>query len=316
MYFFVSTFRRAGEPTVVKGSLIWGSAKDFGTHAVKYLHRCQKSYGDVFTLRLVNQYLTVLMNPNDYDEFTKTRAFDFDKIQKQVNWNVFNFVIKDPVKMVSATTRTHKGAYMQRGIESYCGNVNYAFDNVTRVAETDQEGWTVAPVKDFCAKTVFNAVFNTIFGRSDDQHFNSYMAYKNFDIFHQYFNYFWLGIPKKFFPKAMQSLIELIEQPSSHDMMAREDCSEYIKIVTKLMKDEGQSESDIIGHNLVYLHVNYNTLRLSFWIMNNILQCPKSMAEVREEIEGLIDSRTDEDGVASIEMSDVEKLTVLGKINI
>jgi len=69
----------------VKGSLIWGSAVDFGTHAVEFLHKCQKKYGEVFTLRLVNQHLTVIMDPHSYEAMSKERNFDFDHIQKQVN---------------------------------------------------------------------------------------------------------------------------------------------------------------------------------------------------------------------------------------
>ena len=306
------SFRRAGEPAVVKGSLIWGSAKDFGTHAVEYLHHCQRSYGDVFTLRLFNQYLTIFMNPNEYDEFGKTKSFDFNEIQKVLNWNVFNYVIKNPVEMVNATIRAHRGSKMHRDMEYYCRHLSYAFDNVSR--ESGGE-WKVVPVREFCVQTAYNAIFNTIFGRSDDQCFNSYMVQKNLNIFHQSFNYLWLGIPKVFFPKAMRCFSELIDQPSSADMVARKDCSEYIKLVSKLMKDEGQSESDIARHNLVYLHVNYNTLKLCFWIMNNIIHCPKSIAEIREEVEKLIRSRVDGNHVAAITMPDVEKMSVLGKID-
>jgi len=253
------------------------------------------------------------MNPNDYEEFTREKNFDFDKIQKQVNWNVFNFVIRDPVKMIAATVRTHRGASMNRGIDHYTENMEYAFKNVSAAAVTDSDGWAQQPLKDFCARTVFNAVFNTIFGRSDGENFNSYMAYKNFDIFHKYFNYFWLGVPKKLFPSAMRSLVELANQPSSHDMMARPDSSDYIKTATKIMHEENQSESDIVGHNLVYLHVNYNTLRLSFWIMNNIIYNSEAMKDLKEEIDDLIDGHTEEDGTASFEMSDIENLPVLGK---
>ena len=139
------------------------------------------------------------------------------------------------------------------------------------------------------------------------------MAYKNFDIFHQYFNYLWLGFPKKMFPAAMKSLMNMVNQPSSHDMIARPDSSDYIKTATKIMQEENQSEGDIVGHNLVYLHVNYNTLRLSFWIMNNIMFNEVAMKDLREEIEDIIDGHMETNGTAAFEMSDIENLPILSK---
>lgn len=76
--------RRPGEPLIVSGSLLWGSAVEFSTHAVKFLHRACRQYGDVFTIRLVNQHLTIVMDPHSYEIVSKERNFDFDPIQKQV----------------------------------------------------------------------------------------------------------------------------------------------------------------------------------------------------------------------------------------
>jgi len=79
-------FRRPGEPPIVsKGSSpLWGNATQFSGHAVKFLRDAQITYGDVFNIRLINQYLTVIMDPHSFEAFCKNKSLDFDPIQKQV----------------------------------------------------------------------------------------------------------------------------------------------------------------------------------------------------------------------------------------
>ena len=69
---------------MVDGRLFWGSAIEFSRHAVSFLHVTRRQHGDVFTLKLVNQYMTVIMDPHSVHLMTKEKNFDFDPIQKQV----------------------------------------------------------------------------------------------------------------------------------------------------------------------------------------------------------------------------------------
>ena len=233
-------FRRPGEPPVVKGHPIWGSAKDFGTHAVNFLQKSHKTYGDVFTIRLVNQYLTVINDPHSFEAFSKEKAFDFDPIQKQVNWNVFSFVLKDARKMIKDTGKTVKGKYLGKGLDNFINNLEHAYGELEAplpLPESTEHGaWTSDGLRVFTAKTMFNAIFNTVFGRSDDSDFNSNMVFRNFEFFHKYFNLFWLGVPKNWFPKAMEALMQLcVDGNGSEALLAKEDCSEYIKTAINYM---------------------------------------------------------------------------------
>jgi len=77
--------RRPGEPLIVKGNLLLGSAPQFSQDAVAFLQSAHRQYGDVFTIRLVNQYLTIIMDPHSYEAVSREKNFDFDPIQKQVS---------------------------------------------------------------------------------------------------------------------------------------------------------------------------------------------------------------------------------------
>ena len=69
----------------MRGNLLWGNAADFARDAVSFLHDTQRRYGNVFTLRLINQHVTIVMDPHSYTSLSNERNFDFDAIQKQVN---------------------------------------------------------------------------------------------------------------------------------------------------------------------------------------------------------------------------------------
>jgi len=85
-------WRRQGEPQIMPGSLLWGSANDYSRDAVAFLHRAQRHLGDIFTIRLVNQYLTIVMDPHCYDSLSLEKNFDFDPIQKQVGPMIINAI--------------------------------------------------------------------------------------------------------------------------------------------------------------------------------------------------------------------------------
>jgi hypothetical protein len=306
---FFGCCRRPGEPPIVKGSLIWGSAIDFNTHAVEFLHKATKNYGKVFTIRLINQYLTIVNDVHAYEALSKERNFDFDPIQKQVNWNVFSFILKKPKKMIRDTGKTVRGAAMTKGMSSFVDKLDRAFDKVDAAPQ-----WSDKGLRSFASATLFTGLFNSIFGDSDNHAFNASETCHNFDVFHKFFNFFWLGFPKKCFPSAMKALEGMLCQPNSTEMLAREDCSDYLRTAINFMLSEGQSEADIMGHNLVYLHVNYNTLRMAFWVLNNLLTNEKALAAFMDELDAAIEERRCGDE-ATFTTKDIEQLPILGRSN-
>ena len=316
-HLFSLSFRRKGEPAVVAGRLLFGSAIEWGTDAVGFLHRTTREYGQVFTLRLINQYITIINDVHSYEAVAKEKNFDFDPIQKQVNWNVFSFVLREPKKMIKDTGRTVRGSKLPTSMASFCDKLENSFEKVnTNTAYQGAEiaeGWRKDGLRKFTANTLFDALFNTIFGDSDHHVFNSQNTYRNFEIFHKYFNYMWLGVPGKMFKPAMKALEGMVSQPTSDEYLARDDLSEYIRLAIDYMKEKGQSESDIKGHNLVYLHVNYNTFRLAFWVLSNLLENPKAYEALMAELQQAFHDKTDANGDVRFNIKDLESLPLLGE---
>ena len=104
--------------------------------------------------------------------------------------------------------------------------------------------------------------------------------------------------------------------PKSEEIMNREDVSDYIKYSTDFMLNHNQTETDIIGHNLVYLHVNYNTFRVQFWLIYYLAQHPEAREALLREVNDLVDLKAEFSGPdepVEITMEDVSRLDVLGK---
>ena len=210
---------------------------------------------------------------------------------------------------------------MDRCLESFISNLDISCERVPSSVPQhlttnteDGQPWCKDGLRAFTAKTAFDAIFNTVFGRADSHIFNAPLAFRNFDVFHKYFNYFWLGLPKKFFPDAMKALEQLLYVPDADELLERPDLSPYIRTAIDCMKDQGQTDADIKGHNLVFLHVNFNTFRLAFWLLDNLLENPKAMAALKEEIESLVENNYDETtNSVNLTVKDIEEMKVLRK---
>lgn len=315
-YFF--RLRRKGEPPIVPGHFLWGNGKAFAENAVDFIHKAQKKFGDIFTIRLLNQYLIVINDPHTYERMCKEKNFDFDPIQRQVNHNVFSFRLVDAKKMIKEASKTVKGRYITASMLSFSKHLNDAFDENVSCNSGHSGEWMEDGLRCMASKTMFSAIFKTIFGRGKQGDvFEPVTVYKNFDAFHKYFNYLWLGLPIKLFPAACRALDVLVQQPSSEEIMMRQDVSEYIKFSTNFMKANGQTESDIIGHNLVFLHVNYNTFRVTFWLIYYLTQCPAAIEALRREVEDKVkqmEEYSDRDGPVELSFDDVDTLPVLDSV--
>lgn len=315
-YFF--RLRRKGEPCIVPGHFLWGNGKAFAENAVDFIHSAQKKYGDIYTIRLMNQHLTIICDPHTYERVCKEKNFDFDQIQKQVNFNVFGFRLFDARKMIKEAGKKVKGQYLIANMLSFSKHLNDAFDESVDVSAQNADGWNEEGLRSVASKTMFKAIFRTVFGKErQGEVFEPMNVYKNFDSFHKFFNFLWLGLPIKLFPQACRALEMLIQQPNSEEIMMKEDVCEYIKFSTEFMKAHGQTETDIIGHNLVFLHVNYNTFRISFWLIYYLAQYAAALEALTKEINELVADKaefSDADEPVEVTLEDIERLPVLDSV--
>jgi len=83
--------------------------------------------------------------------------------------------------MIRATGQAVRGAALNSSVASFVDNVQVACDKLTTTAvECGLECWQNKRLLPFTAETMFDAIFNTVFGRDESSPFNSQLAYHNF----------------------------------------------------------------------------------------------------------------------------------------
>lgn len=272
-----------------------------------FLLRSQKLYGDVFTLRLMNQHLTIIMDPHFYDQIGKHKNLSFDYIQQQVNWNVFGFAVHDTKALLKETGITMKGKHQTASLKSFIRNLEKSTDNLKGSMSAGPNKINLRPL---VVSTLFSAIFNSIFGTAKHELFNSGLVHTNFEIFHRYFNFLWLGMPIWLFPEARKALINLHNMPNSETLLSRKDLSSYMRKAIEHLTNQNQTESEIRGHNLVYLHVNYNTFRLAYWALYFLIKCNEARASIMKELKETLGDFETEDIDLSEEL--MNRLPYLG----
>ena len=314
--------RRKGEAPYIPGHALWGNGKEFSQHAVRFLHKSQKTFGDIFTIRFFNQYLTMIMDPHAFEKFSKEKNFCWGPIISQVSRNVFGIDPKEPQKMISEAGKKVNGKYIGIGLTVFARNLSDTLESLKK--QQDKVSSKLHSVqhdglRHLMAITLFHSLFYSIFGTNrngpqSDGMFNPEAMHTNFDIFHKVFNFLWLGLPLRLFPKASKAFGVLMSQPSAHEMLQRDDVSEYIKFSTTFMLERDLRPADIVGHNLVFMHVNYNTFRVNYWCVYHLLMHNDAKLALEKEMNDAFDLRkSPSTGKIALTQEDINQLPILGR---
>jgi hypothetical protein len=114
----------------------------------------------------------------------------------QVNRNVFSYALVDAKTMLLETSKTVRGNALIESIKSFVEQLNMSCDHVESLGpngqphpvdeRTGERLWSSEGLRHFSARTAFDAIFSTVFGRNSEHVFNSQLAFTNFEIFHKY----------------------------------------------------------------------------------------------------------------------------------
>uniref|UniRef100_A0A1I8ITJ4 Cytochrome P450 n=3 Tax=Macrostomum lignano TaxID=282301 RepID=A0A1I8ITJ4_9PLAT len=309
-YLFGERQRSDSEPPLVPGSRLFGNGPQFQANAVQFLLDARRKFGSLFTIRFPGHHIHMLMNPHSIGEFSRARSLDFAPIHKQVTTNVFSFEMPDSHRMLRDASKAARAA-LKDDVFRYQAFVDEGFDS--KLAGLAEGQWRTEMLDDFLADTQFRAIFNSIFGRSDEHQFNHRSARGLFADIHASFNYVWLGFPVWMFPKTKKAWQTVHSaHPAPQELLDRDDCSVYIKSVMSTMMEKEQPVASMVGHNMVYLHVNYNTKKATYWAINNLLKDRQAYAALQSEIDDAINAKVgDSSEVAEFSSDEIDRLPLL-----
>jgi len=99
-----------------------------------------------------------------------------------VNRNVFGYEVLEAKKLIVETSKTVRGQMLMDAIETFAVDLDLAYDELKGAADG---AWKTDGLRRFAAKTIFNAIFATVFGRTHQHVFNPEMVFTNFETFHK-----------------------------------------------------------------------------------------------------------------------------------
>lgn len=62
-------YRQQDEPPVVPGHILWGNGEQFNKDSISFILDSQKKYGNVFSIRMLYYYTTVIADPHSFEAF-------------------------------------------------------------------------------------------------------------------------------------------------------------------------------------------------------------------------------------------------------
>ena len=103
----------------------------------------------------------------------------------QVNRNVFGYEVIEAKKLIVETSKTVRGQMLMDAIENFAVHLDVAYDDISDLKDIADGAWKTDGLRHFAARTIFNAIFATVFGRTDQHVFNPDMVFTNFETFHK-----------------------------------------------------------------------------------------------------------------------------------
>jgi len=98
---------------------------------------------------------------------------------------VFGYEVHEAKKLIVETSKTVRGQMLMDAIDNFAASLDAAYDDVVGKEDKVDGGWMKDGLRHFASRTIFNAIFSTVFGRVDQHVFNSDMVFANFEIFHK-----------------------------------------------------------------------------------------------------------------------------------
>ena len=148
-------------------------------------------------------------------------------------------------------------------------------------------------LNEFLDNTFFVAVFESVYGRSPEETgFRPLPFKRSLNVLYAYHYYLWLGVPHWLNPKAQRAIKRCQNQRKPAEMPAKADeyqVSDYIRLTIEAMQKAGQLDSDIVSHNVAYLHVNETIKLLAFLVVYLFATHQKALADVRNEVDAFVD---------------------------
>ncbi|XP_029682065.1 prostacyclin synthase isoform X2 [Takifugu rubripes] len=281
---YFSRRRQDNEPPLDKGALPWlGHALEFGRDAAKFLARMKEKHGDVFTVRVAGQYITVLLDANSFDSvLNDTVSLDFVKSKNQLLERIF--FLKLPGLQPAAEREWMEQHFHGFRLSNLSGTMKANIESLllSDVKGGSASGWRQDGLFNFCYSLLFRAGYLTLFDSAD----NVTAIYKEFRKFDKLLSKLVRGSLKKGETHTVNSSRKRLWELLSADWLSRASGSiSWQQSYNRFLEKEGVDMEMQRRASLLQLWTTQcNNGPAAFWLLGFLLTHPEAMEALKSEI--------------------------------
>ncbi|XP_008284154.1 prostacyclin synthase [Stegastes partitus] len=282
---YFSRTRQKYEPPLDKGFLPWlGHALEFGKDAAKFLARMKEKHGDIFTVRVAGHYVTVLLDPNSFDNvLNDTVCLDFSRIRKLLIQRVFKLQLPN---VEPASERAWMKQHFQGpSLFKFSSCMNTHLQNLLLSNHKGFSEWRQEGLFSLCYSLLFRAGYLTLFERRDA----TAEVYKEFRKFDDLLTKLARCTLKREESKAANSSQErLWELLSPRCLGGGSEINSWQQSYHRFLQEEG-IDADMQKRAALFQlwTTQCNAGPAAFWLLGFLLTHPEAMEAVKSEIRGL-----------------------------
>lgn len=265
--------RGVGEPPLVRGAPLLGSALPFGRDAPAFLADCRRRHGDIFTITVAGQRMTFVLDPHSHAAVLKLQGeLSFHELAHEISARAFGH----------ARLRGERATAMERATAAHLKGP--ALDALTDRAQRRLDAWlrgatvdarTPVGLYDFVRRALFVVGAETLFGegRWDDA------ARADFERFDQRFPLLVAGVPAAALGvHGARARLAARLRPGASG--ASEMC---LRRAEALGADVSPAEVGRVDLSVLWAALA-NTIPAAFWTLAHLASDPEARARVTREL--------------------------------
>uniref|UniRef100_A0A1A8CKP1 Prostacyclin synthase n=2 Tax=Nothobranchius kadleci TaxID=1051664 RepID=A0A1A8CKP1_NOTKA len=279
--------RQKNEPPLDKGLIPWlGHALEFRNDAAKFLARMKEKHGDIFTVCVAGHYVTVVLDPNSFDNvLNETTSFDFSRIRAQMVNRVFSLQL--PSSNSAPERKWMENHFQGLNLQKLNSSMNIHLHNLilNNPESCCSSEWKVDGLFGLCYSLLFRAGYLTLFERDE----NVAAVYKEFRKFDDLL----YKLARKSLNRGETEIVKLSQERlwkllSPPYLTGGSPSNSSQQSYHHFLQEQGIDTDMQTKAQLLQLWTTQcNAGPAAFWLLGFLLTHPEAMEAVKSEIRGL-----------------------------
>ncbi|XP_066521557.1 prostacyclin synthase isoform X2 [Hoplias malabaricus] len=250
----------------------------------------KEKHGDIFTIRVAGQYITVLMDSNCYDDVLKdTHSLDLTRYVQVLMERIFSLRLPHPDPVFEKKMLEQhfiKGPSLTQLCSSMQSNLHFLLESKTC---RNPAKWRKDRLFSFCYSLLFKAGYLTLFGTKNNNHAELIEVYEEFRQFDKLLSKLARCTAKRDEKTVASSARKRLWKLLHPGWTAQgAEPQSWLQTYLQHLEDQGLDSHTQKRAMLLQLWVTQgNAGPAAFWLLGYLLTHPEAMRAVREELQGL-----------------------------